>query len=86
MDGDVIASFGQSLYSPYFRNNISYAKNTQDHDLIVQSVASMANLSIFADDGKPDTDPTDQGNQRDINTQLALSIALGLVAFLTFCV
>ena len=46
----------------------------------------MADLVPFANDGKPDTDPTDEGSQRDINTQLAFSVALGLAAFLTFCV
>ena len=44
----------------------------------------MAHLYPFAEDEKPK--PTDTGKQRDINTQLALSIALGLAAFLTFCV
>ena len=46
----------------------------------------MSAFYTYGKDGKPDTDPTDEGNQRDINTQLALSIALGLAAFLTFCV
>ena len=44
----------------------------------------MAHLYPFAEDEK--SNPADTGKQRDINTQLALSIALGLAAFLTFCV
>lgn len=36
--------------------------------------------------GDPVKDPSKNHNQRDITTQIVISIALGIFAFLAFCV
>ena len=41
--------------------------------------------SAWVDKGS-DEDPNHNQNQRDVTTQLVISIALGLIAFLSFCV
>ena len=41
---------------------------------------------IWTSDGDVYKDPSKNQNQRDITTQAVISIALGIVAFLAFCV